>query len=487
MPKITRKNQKIFGASALTNQLGVFGSLAQGAPAFSKDPETLQSLAKFDQGWFNAILGNSNPAIEDINTLFYVGFYQLAYILQAGVAEWSSLTTYYVGSLVNDGNGNIYKSVQNDNLNHAVTDPAWWTSASGAGAVSTIVSTSQTIYANRYYLGNTVSGAITLTLEPGATGSRTTVVDGKGNAGVNFITVMPGTGQSINGGPINQPVYINAAWGGYIFAWDGATWVATKIGGLGGSGSGLTPVAQTTSGTSVINTIERLIISGPITRTLPPVPSTGGIIDFVDAGESFSTTNFLRISPATGEAIDGYPINDSLVLRKPRSSVRIFAAAGDTKWYVQYYPNTIPQGGQLPGNQGIVPTTNALGEMPSMTARAGTGGSSYSVRTTTAVTSAGVGVFGGISLKKGLYLFGYTSSFYQTSGSSVGLVYYVIVGGTGVTTAQNLSVASGPYVTVSQGPIPILITTDDTIIDVRMGTTAGSTLGSAHECWIARI
>ena len=48
--------------------------------------------------------------------------YQLAYLMQEGVPEWNADTTYYIGSIVNDGLGNCYRSLTDSNLNNALTD-----------------------------------------------------------------------------------------------------------------------------------------------------------------------------------------------------------------------------------------------------------------------------------------------------------------------------------------------------------------------------
>lgn len=125
MAKIARKNMKIFGVNAGAQQRGVFGSLAAGLPAYSTDPETIQSLSNYEDGWFGAVLGNNSPAIQDMNALQFLFAYQLAYGFQSGIPEWNDETTYYIGSLVNDA-GTVYVSIADDNLNNAVSDESKW-------------------------------------------------------------------------------------------------------------------------------------------------------------------------------------------------------------------------------------------------------------------------------------------------------------------------------------------------------------------------
>lgn len=126
MSKIARITQKLFGSTATAGQIGKFGSLAAGSPLTTTDPVVMQSLSNWLDGWFAAILGGNSPAIEDMNAVCYVFAYQLGYLLQEGVAEWDSGTTYYIGSVVNDGTGVLYVSLTNTNLNNLVSDTTKW-------------------------------------------------------------------------------------------------------------------------------------------------------------------------------------------------------------------------------------------------------------------------------------------------------------------------------------------------------------------------
>jgi hypothetical protein len=126
MSKLSRITQLIFGSTPGANQIGQFGSLAAGTPVYTTSPSTIQSLPAFLTGWFAAVMGSNSPAIEEMNALFFLIFYQFAYVFQAGIPEWDSGTTYYIGSLCQDGSGNIYVSLQNSNTNHALSDTSYW-------------------------------------------------------------------------------------------------------------------------------------------------------------------------------------------------------------------------------------------------------------------------------------------------------------------------------------------------------------------------
>jgi hypothetical protein len=126
MAKIVRAKQKIFGDDVVAqDQHCVFGSLKAGSVAYSKDPATIQSLAAWGTGWKGATVNNQAPVLQDENALHYLITRQIAYILQAGIAEYDSTTEYHTSSFCQVA-GVIYRSIQDTNVNHAVTDNAWW-------------------------------------------------------------------------------------------------------------------------------------------------------------------------------------------------------------------------------------------------------------------------------------------------------------------------------------------------------------------------
>lgn len=126
MAKLQRFAAKIFGSGAGADQIGVFGSLFAGSEATTTDPKVAQSLSNWLTGWFGAAIGGNAPAIEDMNAGFFVTTYQIAKILQAGVAEWDAETTYFIGSFASDSLGGLYYSLTDDNLNHALSDTTNW-------------------------------------------------------------------------------------------------------------------------------------------------------------------------------------------------------------------------------------------------------------------------------------------------------------------------------------------------------------------------
>ncbi len=228
MAKITRKLMKLFGSSAGVNQIGQFGSLAAAAPTYVNDgdPDTIQALANYLTGWYGAVVGSNSPAIQDMNAVCYLYARQLCYLFQAGIAEWSATTTYYIGSFASDGLGGIYYSLIDNNLNSALTVSASWARVNNAPP--TIVSLSDspvTIVANANYEVHTTTGAVSLQLPNSAlisSGFSFSVKDIDGDAVTNAITITRFGAEQIEGYAANYSCL--AAFGSWKFQFDGTKW-----------------------------------------------------------------------------------------------------------------------------------------------------------------------------------------------------------------------------------------------------------------------
>lgn len=186
MSKLTRVTQKIFGSLAGLNQIAEFGTFAQGSPAFSTDPAAIQTNT-FLAGWFSAVLGDNSPCIEDMNALFYVIAYQLAYLMQEGIAEWDSATTYYIGSLVNSS-GVVYASLTNNNLNNAVTDGVNWKVIVG-NPVRAVTANFTVNPGNAMIEADATTGNITATLPSASAMANQKVTITKMDSSTNTVTV----------------------------------------------------------------------------------------------------------------------------------------------------------------------------------------------------------------------------------------------------------------------------------------------------------
>ena len=129
MSALTRKFKKIFGKDSANN--GVFGSAAALSPAVSTDPEVIESLAAWLEGWSDATEGGLRlPTLEDTQGLKYDTDYHLAYMYQEGIPEYNASTTYYITpsiSIVKEtGTTKIYKSLTDANVGNPLTDNTKW-------------------------------------------------------------------------------------------------------------------------------------------------------------------------------------------------------------------------------------------------------------------------------------------------------------------------------------------------------------------------
>lgn len=129
MARITRKQQKIFAESATNN--GVFGSLQGNDPTISSDPDAIQGRAAYSNGWNDATYSAELlPPLEEFQALQYLFSRQIAYVMQEGIPEWDTNTTYYKGALVkkiqSDGSFILYASLIDNNTGNLVTDTTKW-------------------------------------------------------------------------------------------------------------------------------------------------------------------------------------------------------------------------------------------------------------------------------------------------------------------------------------------------------------------------
>lgn len=161
LPNLERKDLKLFANDAAAqDNIAVFGSLASANPQFSKDIEAIQNLPAFLQGWAGAITGDASPALEDFNALFYVLFYQMAYLFQKGVAQWKATTDYYKGSFTTDGNGQIYSSIVDNNVGNdpATDDGTHWAKFPTPAEVASKVAKSGDTMSGQLVMNDTSGG-----------------------------------------------------------------------------------------------------------------------------------------------------------------------------------------------------------------------------------------------------------------------------------------------------------------------------------------
>lgn len=195
MSALTRYTQLIFGSSDGNSDFAQFGSLAAGTPTLyagnAVTPANVQALSNFLTGWTGAVVGNHSPQIEDLNSLCFLFAYQLAYLMERGVAEWDSATTYYVGDIVQSA-GVLYRCIQTANLNHAVTLAAWWGSVDGNVQTKNV---DYSVLASDKLVIMGTAKAATLPSAAAVLGKEFEIVNGDGTA----VTVATVSSQTISG------------------------------------------------------------------------------------------------------------------------------------------------------------------------------------------------------------------------------------------------------------------------------------------------
>ena len=211
MAKITRKHQKIFaGDVPATNVVSTFGSLKAASPAYSSDPDTIQSLAAWGSGWSEAVINNYAPAIQDLIAVFNVMTRQLAYIFQNGVPYWSATPAYYIGSIVTDDLNTLYISVSDTNTNVALTDNTKWLNFHSR-KVTTVTTLDYTVLNADWYIRVTATADgtnkyVTLPTPSAALAGRQIIIKYLGGTFVSNCLVNVSGGSTIDGGASIQLV-----------------------------------------------------------------------------------------------------------------------------------------------------------------------------------------------------------------------------------------------------------------------------------------
>lgn len=160
MAKITRKTAKIFGETASATgdanigpYIGQFGSAKAGTYVGTTDIATIQALSAWSNGWVDAVTPTQQfPTLPEMTGVHKVLSYQNAYVLQQGIPEWDSATTYYTNGFC-AYNGYIYKSKADNNLNHnPSSSTSYWevySAITGANtSLSNLTETGEAHFAN---------------------------------------------------------------------------------------------------------------------------------------------------------------------------------------------------------------------------------------------------------------------------------------------------------------------------------------------------
>jgi len=129
MAGLTRYLQKLFGISAGSNQMAKYGSFLT-TPALydgaTITPDIIQALVNFNEGLYSAVGGAYSPTIQDQNSLFFLAFYQLSYLLTRGIPEWDAGTTYNTNDFCKIGNILYYSLTDSNTNNDPTSDIVNW-------------------------------------------------------------------------------------------------------------------------------------------------------------------------------------------------------------------------------------------------------------------------------------------------------------------------------------------------------------------------
>lgn len=153
-------------------------------------------------------------------------------------------------------------------------------------------------------------------------------------------------------------------------------------------------------------------------------------------------------------------------------------------WSDEGSKHVLPE--QSEGTPPVTSTSNVasgyVGEMLG-TIRSGTGGSSYSARTTTNPTTSN-GILVSVTLNPGVYLI--SSSVFTQLSAAANFAVYAAVGTTQVSNLIYSSAGAG-YGTSVTFTIPVVITAASTVVSIYGLIGSGTASGSAHEMWAVRI
>lgn len=249
MSGLLRYTQKLFGINAGTNQMSKYGSRIASPPGERYDgatitPALVQALSAFQGGQFAAMAGAKSPFVEDHNSLFYLAFYQLSYLLTRGIPEWDSGTIYNTNDFCKVGNVIYYSLIDNNtnnNPNSAIgfkweyylLAPTQQIFTNGSGNYTPTISTKLPIYLEVLMWGPGGGGSGSGTAPAGGDGTDGgdtvfgTFVAAGGKGAINVAGGAPGAGAG------NSQ---NGCLGGSLIVNVNGTLIETTIpGGNGGS------------------------------------------------------------------------------------------------------------------------------------------------------------------------------------------------------------------------------------------------------------
>lgn len=135
MTKYTRLTGKVFGSSATATgddpEIGQFGSALAGTYNGTTDISLIQSLPAWQKGFIGCVTPSTQfPPLPEMTGFGKVLSHQICYLLQQGVPEYDSGTTYYTGNWCSYNNS-LYTAKVDGFSNIAPTDTTKWDKFTG--------------------------------------------------------------------------------------------------------------------------------------------------------------------------------------------------------------------------------------------------------------------------------------------------------------------------------------------------------------------
>jgi len=228
-------------------------------------------------------------------------------------------------------------------------------------------------------------GSNTLTNLPAANlaGQVSVANGGTGLASLTAGSVLVGAGTS-------SPTLVAPGTAGNVLTSSGGTWVSSPA--TGGGGLTNTYISSATTAVAGKNYLANTT-GGAYTVTLP-AGSTGASVRVADDAGTFATNN-LTVAPSSGQVLNGYAANDTLVMNLSNSWAQFDWDSTNSKWVIttggfQYGPL------YTPGTAGIVPGTGLPGVTTVGTATAGTIGEFIEAKLVNTTWGGGASAFGNI-------------------------------------------------------------------------------------------
>lgn len=123
--KLERKQMKIYGEQADTQDIIAYGSGIESDVIVTKDPDQIQT-DQYEKGVRSSVVGKRSPSLQDRMTLDYLFSRALKYLFQRGVAEWLATDEYFIGSVASDGKGGLFVSKTDNNIGNALSNTTHW-------------------------------------------------------------------------------------------------------------------------------------------------------------------------------------------------------------------------------------------------------------------------------------------------------------------------------------------------------------------------